>query len=259
MSRGFTLIEVLIAITLSALILSSLITVYLSSTSQYHLQHQESRAQSKLDFTLSLLTRELESAGHIGCAVFTETFPLHNTTPFAFHPGVEVKAHELKLSYQSLTTFALVQAMSNLSWMKLPPKVNFKLQDLVLISDCASAELFEIEGIRLEAQALWVHSHHPLHKRYSIQAQLGQAVTHTYRLESHATKLNLYRIDRDNHKQAILEDLDLLNFKMNAQGQERFPENFASNIPIEGLEIEVGINQPFPQKAYAFVNLNHAR
>jgi len=66
--RGVTLVELMIAITISSIVMIGISSVYTSSKRSYKLQEEFSRLQENGRFAINQITRFVRSAGYSGCA-----------------------------------------------------------------------------------------------------------------------------------------------------------------------------------------------
>src|SRR5438128_340840 len=80
--QGFSLIEFLLALTLSLFILSIVSTIYLLS--QRHLMSQIalSKIQENIHLLSEIFHTEIHQAGYIGCPKLTENFPIKTISPY---------------------------------------------------------------------------------------------------------------------------------------------------------------------------------
>jgi type IV pilus assembly protein PilW len=67
-AAGFSLIELMVAITLSLLLLTGVVAIFSSSRANYETTNQLSRVQETGRFALEQLSRQVRSAGFAGCA-----------------------------------------------------------------------------------------------------------------------------------------------------------------------------------------------
>ncbi len=63
--RGFTLVEILVALTLGLLVTATILQIFLSSKQAYLTQEQSSRIQENGNYALELLSRYIRMAGYI--------------------------------------------------------------------------------------------------------------------------------------------------------------------------------------------------
>ncbi len=85
---GFTLLELLVALTLGLVIIGELLQILLSSRQAYRLQEAVGQLQESAQVALPLLVAEIRSAGYLGCqsnlTKFADNF--HNTLNVASNP-----------------------------------------------------------------------------------------------------------------------------------------------------------------------------
>lgn len=65
---GFSLVELMVAMALSLILLAGVLAIFASSRTTYETTDRLSRIQENGRFALDLLTRDLRSAGYIGCS-----------------------------------------------------------------------------------------------------------------------------------------------------------------------------------------------
>ena len=92
--RGVTLVELMIAITISSIVMLGIGSVYTSSKRSFKLQEEFSRLQENGRFAINYITRFVRGAGYSGCASAVKnnlTNNLNNSTdhPWAFDTGIE--------------------------------------------------------------------------------------------------------------------------------------------------------------------------
>ena len=65
---GVGLVEIMVAVTLSLILTAGLVQVYTGNKQTYRIQESLSRVQENGRFALDFITRDLRSAGFLGCA-----------------------------------------------------------------------------------------------------------------------------------------------------------------------------------------------
>lgn len=66
-ARGVTIVELMVALTLSVILLGGVYTVYISSKQSYKIQEGLSRVQENARFAMDFMTQDIRTAGLIGC------------------------------------------------------------------------------------------------------------------------------------------------------------------------------------------------
>lgn len=69
-TRGFTLVELMISITISAVILSGVVQLYATSSRTQKVQEGESRLQENARYVFSRLEQDIAQSGYVGCFNF---------------------------------------------------------------------------------------------------------------------------------------------------------------------------------------------
>jgi len=66
-TAGFSLVELMVAMVLSIILLAGVIDIYINTKQTYNVQEGLSRMQENARFVMGRLTRELSTAGYLGC------------------------------------------------------------------------------------------------------------------------------------------------------------------------------------------------
>ena len=66
--RGFSLVELLVSITIGLFVLAAVVTVLVNSKQNYTVQDSLARLQENARFAVDFITRDLRMSGHFGCA-----------------------------------------------------------------------------------------------------------------------------------------------------------------------------------------------
>ena len=182
-SLGFTLVELMVAITIGLIILAVMSQVYVGSKRTYRSQEALSRLQENGRYAIDFLGRDIRMAGYMGCigpgAAFnnianpiTGWTPLNNTTSpptlegiigyeQAGIPGVfpvaigDVKANTDVVEIQH---FSATGAKVTVSSSSSPPPstanvqiagnpLGFHVSEILVVSDCASADIFKATAV----------------------------------------------------------------------------------------------------------------
>ncbi len=66
--RGFSIVELMVAMAISLLLLSGVIAIFISSKSSYEINQRVSRIQENGRFALDAIMTDLRASGFVGCA-----------------------------------------------------------------------------------------------------------------------------------------------------------------------------------------------
>lgn len=78
--QGFSLVEMMVAITIGLLLLAGLGTVYLGSTQTFRQQEALARMQEGARYAFEVMTLDIRQAGYTGCAPRNQTFSTLNVS-----------------------------------------------------------------------------------------------------------------------------------------------------------------------------------
>lgn len=157
--KGLTLVEIMIAITLSLVLLAGIIQVFLSTRQSYNIQQALSRVQENARLVTDVMLRDITSSGYMGCLGASDN--VINTLAdqagdFAFATAIEGveggAGNPDSITIRRVsegTAIPVAQPMTNQTSSIVLDKehMNFaSLQqwDVVTVSDCAGAAVFMI-------------------------------------------------------------------------------------------------------------------
>lgn len=93
--RGFSLVELMVAMALSLVLLGGVVTIFLSSRATYETTDRLSRIQENGRFALDTVVRDLRSAGYLGCSRRAEIAnTLHNANTVLWNFAVPVQGFD---------------------------------------------------------------------------------------------------------------------------------------------------------------------
>ena len=169
--RGFTIIELMVAITISALILGVLTQVYAGATRSYRVTEALSRMQENGRYAMDYLARDIRLAGYMGCvstgsAISNMANPVAGWSPLSSSNPITLKGiegYEASLVSPSAITATsgvktdavLIQFFSPSSAKLVHPSptnanikingnpLNFQQNEVLVVTDCAFADILK--------------------------------------------------------------------------------------------------------------------
>ena len=76
-SRGFSLVELMVAITIGAIILAGAVTLFVNNRDTYKTTNELSRLQETARYALGMMVKDIRMAGYFGCADRLDTVTLN--------------------------------------------------------------------------------------------------------------------------------------------------------------------------------------
>ncbi|WP_455201814.1 PilW family protein [Kaarinaea lacus] len=181
--RGITIVEVMVAVSLSLIILAGVMHIFINNKQTYRVQEAFARLQESGRFAMNTITKDLRMAGYMGCAssiaspanivdldgiagadnvsVFNgnglEGFEYSNLpitlnsvlqlTTSTVVPGTDI----IRIKRGSSTGIHPVGPMTSLSaQIKLPPALAagvFSRDDILMVTDCEHADTFAASNV----------------------------------------------------------------------------------------------------------------
>ncbi len=254
--RGMSLIELMFSITLSLLIINICIAIYLTAQKNFSLQNDLSALQENARTAIQLMKNDIKQVGYIGCPKLTSDFPLINHTSYTVNWKNKIvqKSQAINIWHGSISHVNLIKSMQNDFVLYATTEQHFSSQDILIISDCYSADIFQPESILFDENIQTIITSQPLSSRYQTDAEI-------FRLEVKSFFTNktnrfypngkpiyaLYILDNINHhKRELVESIESLKTKIDLN----------SDQSPTGISLELNALTPFLSKTwYSYLSL----
>jgi type IV pilus assembly protein PilW len=252
--RGFSMVELMVSITIGLIIMSAVSTMFVSTKRTYNEQDRQAKMQENARFALHFLMRDLRLAGYYGCVddINPETignslnttadgsaFKLNATYPIegledgagrwypsgitALPTGINAGTDAIILRFADVSSdIELDKAMPNTSGvLKITSTGTIVDGDIIMISDCASADVLQITGVHTEphfGHNTGDNSPGPgnvrkeLSKPYTPPAKIMKFIARTYYIRNNASGIpSLYRQDNNEDAQELVEGVESMH------------------------------------------------
>ncbi|MEJ2399462.1 MAG: PilW family protein [Gammaproteobacteria bacterium] len=144
--QGFTLVELMIAIAISAILLLGVVQVFVISRHSYHLDNGLAHAQENARFAVHTMSEDIRMAGYIGCRAANVANILKNNTNYLY---------DFDTPYQ-ITQVNGSGALASSSF-QLSTTAGLSQFDIVMVSDCNQASIFQITNTKPSTNNTVVH------------------------------------------------------------------------------------------------------
>lgn len=209
--KGMSVIELMLAMALGLTILSFLFEAYLAhhrsdqlQASLYEIQHNAKRA-------IALLNTAIKQAGYIGCPRLSPGFLIKPYSAYSITAKNKLVGEHNKFTVRqaAFAANAVTETMQNNSELFISKKVKFSTRDILIISDCKHAELFQAASIVSFRSAQKLITRLPLYYRYSRDAEVSRLQINTYYIgktkRKNANGMPIYALFRQDIKHHQLE------------------------------------------------------
>lgn len=235
---GFTLIEIMMSISISMLLLLGLLNIIFTANGAHSNQVAMNSLQENARDVTHILTEAIHSAGYIGCAHYTDEFPLTNHTDDTFIPKNKInlyKGEEMKDNTEAFTirrmglnNASVIKNMRGKSVVYASNTISFSKGDVLLISNCQSADIFRVKDVIKQMDGTQkIMTEDPLSTLYDKNASISFLEVNTYyigdtgRLDySHAPVFALYVQDIHHYKTELVEGVDDMHIVINKRKGE---------------------------------------
>jgi len=152
---GLTLVEIMVAITLSLVILAGVIEMFVATKQTYRVEEGLSRVQENARYAMTILAKDVRHAGYWGCANTTPNNLLNAGGGFDFSgpaiegtEGASSAPDTLTLRGAYSNGIRVEEPFMNTNSAALHISSNNGLQkgDIIIVSDCSASEIFQISG-----------------------------------------------------------------------------------------------------------------
>ncbi len=154
---GFSLVELMVAITISLIVLAAVSTLFVSSKRTYSTQDRLGRLQENARFAMHFLTTDLRHAGYTGCinklipdtTYFNRLNNATSTTPDIPLVATDGTTDSVTISFvDPVSSFTLNAEMASPSSDITAMNVTgISKGDMLIIADCSTADLFQVSDI----------------------------------------------------------------------------------------------------------------
>lgn len=226
--RGISLIEIMIVMTLSISLTALLFETYLASHRTYQMQVELKHLQDNAMTAIEILTQEIKQAGYIGCQRLRDDKTVSGYLSYELNPTNKIQVingKEITLQYAEFPAATLLQPMQNQLTLYVNSEVTFKPQEILIISDCKYAEMFEVKEVHTSKGMQIITASQSLKRNYSTNAEISKfAINHFYidkTNRKHADGSSIYAlyIDDIHHiKSEMVEDIQSMKLNETEEG-----------------------------------------
>lgn len=158
-TAGFTLVELMVAITISLIILAAVSSLFVGSKKTYTTQDRLARVQENGRFAMQFITRDLRMAGYTGCLnklILNTTYFNQLNLATATTPDVPIAATTTTTTDTITISFVEPMSLVGLNADMASPSADIVTStatsgiskgDMIIIADCSTADLFQVTDI----------------------------------------------------------------------------------------------------------------
>jgi type IV pilus assembly protein PilW len=174
-NSGAMLVELMLACALALVLIGLLLKIYLGSQQSARIQSSLNQIQDNAKIAITILSSEIHQAGYIGCAKLTNDFPLFFTR-YELTEKNKIKGdrHSITIRHAAFKSDYLIKDMLSTSILEVKDDIHFKKNNILIISDCKHAEIFQIKNIIYSRGIQIITPISPLHNQFDSRAELAR-------------------------------------------------------------------------------------
>lgn len=216
-SDGVTLLEMMIAITISMLLILLLTSVYINMHHVLAGQRAMKLHQNNALKLIDMIREEVAMAGHIGCARLSSSFNVYPLPPYVLtnENDLVINTKNITVRYQAFPSVALLRDMHGRTMLATDASVRYRPGEVMLISDCTHAEIFQAGVVVMRNNMQIIYPTMPLKYQYHKFSELGLLVMRQYYLGHDHT---LMRRELDGRHVVLMTGVEDLIFARDEDG-----------------------------------------
>lgn len=218
---GILLIDLMIAMLLGTLLVACLLKMFIVYQNNASLQNALNVMQRNAVATIDILSEEIHKSGYIGCAKLNSEFPITSLQNYSINSENKLIGTDNILIVRHVAMPVILnQDMQNNSVINTTNEIRFSVNDILLISDCSKAEIFQAAAISHHRQAQTIIATQALHNVFSKNAEVAKLkinkffIAPTNRKHSDGSVIYaLYVQDLHQRKMELVEDINAMRIR----------------------------------------------
>lgn len=219
------------------------------------------------------MKNEIRQAGNIGCARLEKDFTVipYDNYMMTAENKLQGEEHAVTIRYATTPLAVVIQETQDATSIRVDQNAKFKLGEILLISDCTKAEVFQVEKIITTADSKVIKPRSPLRQKYLPFAEVAKLSMNTFYIgktnRRETTGLPIYSLfikDIANRRYELVEGISDMQIKytiLTKQGlQDQIrSENVLDWSQVVGISIKLSVeNNGYTKPWYTFIKLNHS-
>jgi len=223
-----TMIEMMLALVLSLFMMVSLFEIYLIAENNKHSRTALISIQENTQILRQILKQPIQMAGYFGCAKLTDDFPFKNNSSYLLNQNNKILIYHntesksgsdaIRIWHASIKNNVLLQPMRDDSTLYLSSNFSVQAGDKLIISDCVTAELFQVKNVFLMPSGTQrIETLMPLDKLFQANAEINKLEIESYYIADtgrmnakHQAIYALFSKDINGYKSELVEGVSAL-------------------------------------------------
>lgn len=220
-SSGWSVIELMMAISIGLLVMSVMLTIYVSSQQSLALQLDLSNIQNNSQKTYHIFKRVLERTGRLSCfSISHDSELIYSSHSLTLQNMVSGSKNELIVRYVDYPGSSLLAPIENQLLLSVDLNQTFKPQDILIISDCHHAEMFQVKTVFYDLHKQTLKTVKPLQYHYENHAEVGRFVIDhfvikaTQRFNKDGSRIYGLFVTNNHRTRELVEGVEAMNIQL---------------------------------------------
>ena len=264
-TKGAILIELIISLALGLLLFAILFQLYLLTERSYRLQTALNQLQQQGTSAMAALRAAVHKAGYIGCARLTSGFPVRGFQNYTLTAQNKLQATDnghIVVRHAAVQHATLVEDMHDYLFMLTNKQIQYAKGDILIISDCVSAEIFQVAEVHRTHGQQKILPSRALLRSYSKNSEVARLVWEEYSIEHSKNKngspmMALHVQGLKQGKVALVEGIESMQVMVtvNDQGSDQdLPVSWIDDwSQVTGLAVTLAlVASPYKKNWYGY-------
>ena len=221
----------MISLALSLLLFTLIFQLYLTTQRSIHIQTAFNQIQFDANTAINQLRSSIHKAGYIGCARLSADFPIHGWSNHTLTVRSKLHANTegpISVSYAEGAHISLLEPMRDHSFMLATKQMHYSVGDILIISNCAHADIFQIKQIIVSHGMQKIIPVSPLRYQYDKYSEIARLIQNEYRIEQGGT---LFVKDIHHRRIALADHIDAMRINATVNQHGRYVD-----VPANAVE-----------------------
>jgi type IV pilus assembly protein PilW len=247
MNKGFTLFELLLALTLGILLTGLITEIYLMGERSMKQQNEFVTIENNARVAIDILTGEIKKTGYIGCARLTNDFPVFPHVQGGIAPENKLtgSSNTLTLRHMGMATHIDLPLTSGEDTVVAGDNIPVTAGDSLVIADCKHAEIIKAKYISAQLHSQRIKLWDTLRFDYDQSAEIGRLeINKFYVAKATAEAVNaLFMQDTNGRSTEMVSGISTIQFLYSVRSNGWSSDVRASEInnwsAVQGVALEI--------------------
>lgn len=246
-AKGFTLFELLLALTLGILLTGLITEIYLAGERSMKQQNEFVSIENNARVAIDILTGEIRKAGYVGCARLTSDFPVYSHVQHGIAPENKLtgSSNTLTLRHMGIATHIVLPLARGEDTVIAGDNIPVTAGDNLVIADCKHAEIIKAKSMSASLHSQRIKLWDTLRYDYDQSAEIGRLEKNKFYIaKSTDEAVNaLFMQDINGRNTEMVSGIHVMKFLYTVRSSGLLSDITASEVDnwslVQGVALEI--------------------